>query len=572
MGRLVVEITADSGPQPAMPDEGDDRIGQLPKQLIDHATICFEEQLYFQAFAILFRNLPQCLPPPRFLTLAATLVVHPSLTTRTNSAEKHAASDHALEYFRHVARLGAASGTVDGGCVGTELSSALQFANGLTSRTARIRYRQRSGNQSSPNASDGEATPPSSRINLSFAGAESLYAKAEDFWRVVGWAFTCSAVHRARWQRWKLWLELVIAFLEDDLASCAAGVGGRAVEDALLTQYVAQFKDGGRSSRKAIMRAIFADGSDKSRSEFTEIWRNETRPPKKDKFDEKRPIRKRERLDIDQDNYGDYYEDSDQDSDLDPVAVIQPEQAPRPVGRPKRKLKPPPEQSSGKQSTTHTDTKADPSTATTSALASFGNIESLHLRHNLLGLLARYCSNHPGNLCDIQDLLGLYTEFLRPLPISLFQHFLLPTRRYLDMHAQSTLDQTLLQPLIVTSAPRYRENELTQADFERHFAPFPANSSSVTENAKVSLLVEDLLRLLWRSGWLEWTSVLESAVEKGIEARKMKASSDGRRKGVVELDAMAILDESARRMRICISILPGGDGRAKQARKARKAT
>lgn len=270
----------------------------------------------------------------------------------------------------------------------------------------------------------------------------------------------------------------------------------------------------GRNRKRRIMRAILADGSPKALAEFGEIWKDETKPPRRKK--EARRGRKRQ-LDLDQGNYGDYDEDSD---------------APTPDNSSQRSG------STSRRSRGISDRAAPPGelsdengreqTPRPSGIEGFGGVESVMLRQRLLALLVRLCATHPEGFLDVEDLFDLYAEFLRALPLPVFQRFVLPLRRYLDEHFQASLDQMLLRPLLDGAAPAYKRNELTQADFELYYAPFAANVASMAENAKVGLLVEDLLRLLWKTGGLTYSDGLRSVVVRGISARRGKAEYDGR--------------------------------------------
>ena len=81
--------------------------------------------------------------------------------------------------------------------------------------------------------------------------------------------------------------------------------------ETLLAQYLLS-SSGGRLSKSRIMRAIFADGSIRSTSEFGEVWRNETEKIST----EKRRGEERKQLNIERDNYGDYGDDASDESDV----------------------------------------------------------------------------------------------------------------------------------------------------------------------------------------------------------------------------------------------------------------
>lgn len=514
--------------EPTKPAPSYRNVQPLPAQLLDHCTVCIEEQLFSQAIPLLSSAItagngspkPAYVPPPQHLSLLATLVVHPSMTTRTTSKEKQTAADDALRYLRHLNSLTSADAS--------GLTKALQFRDTNSSRSKRARTRH------SDISSDDELEDPG-RIRSTYAKKDSLFANAEDVWAAVGWAFNCSVAHKNRWDRWRLWLEFMLDVLEDDLNS-RHRQARESPEDrdkllgkSLLAHYLAPFVDQGRNPKRRIMRAILADGTQPSMNQFPSIYPNETLPPKV-KQDPK--LGAKRSLDLDQGEFGDYF-DSDSDSNSTPN----------------------PHQRSGRTSTRHSsinisrqDSPASPGTpqpatpsssSTTSPLASHGGIDSLHLRLRLLTLLTNISALSPALFLDSEDLFDLYTEFLRPLPLPIFSFFILPsssTTRKTEMEANSlaSLIQMLLRPLLSSAAPVSNANSLTAESFATHFAPYAANVGSVGENARVGICVEGLLRLLWEEGVLahagqEVRQNVKDAVEEGIRMREEKASGDGRR-------------------------------------------
>lgn len=121
----------------------------------------------------------------------------------------------------------------------------------------------------------------------------------------------------------------------------------------------------------------------------------------------------------------------------------------------------------------------------------------------------------------------------------------------------------LLRPLLAGTAPSYDENQLTQAEFERFYAPFAVGKTGAVENARVGVLVEGLLRLLWGAGALDVSGggTLRKAVEKGIKERKARSEVGGRRKvgmrALEEEEAMRVLEASAERMRMVLDLVEG---------------
>ncbi|KAL2358514.1 hypothetical protein BJ546DRAFT_14321 [Cryomyces antarcticus] len=534
----------------------------IPFELREHCIIYFEEQLYSQALALLTNLLvagtslctdshliPAHAPPPLQLALVATLVVHPSLTTRTSSIEKQQASNDALRFLQHLNTLV--------GPVSAQFSTAFAFTSTNTSRRKGRRLRG-----PEPDTSDGNDDEGIIRAEIANAG--SLWARAEDFWHVVGWAFNCSVGWENRWERWKLWLEFMLDALDDDLAECIQMRGKRSSSDKLAvgddppkTSMIIQYLKGlgdTRTGRRRIMRAIFADGGTKSLSEFKEVFANETKERKKKEEDQRmtRPMK----VDIDQGIFGDYLDQDDDDDSVNKDVDQRTRSSTRLslLGR----------RGSDVSLASETDldrptVKMETSDANDSE--SFGGAESMALRQRFLSLLAKASSAFPAEFCDLEDLFDVYTEFIRPLPLPIFSTLVSPSTPYLDHHTHASLTQMLLRPLIASSAPKYDINALRQADLEACYLPYAANSTGVADNAKVGLCVEALLRMLHRYVGLEPVASLGTAIETGIAARKKKASFDGRKKTgekeAAEEYAKTVRDMSALRMTLFLETLRG---------------
>lgn len=479
----------------------------LPHKLLEQSTVCIEEQLFTQGISLLSHAVtsgngtarPAYVPPVPHISLIATLAVHPSMTTRSTLKDRHAAADEALRYLRNLHQIA--------GVETSGLGQALQYQDGVLSR-------KRGKTRHSEILSD-EDEDTSGFIRSIYAKKESLFTNADSFWAVVGWAFNCSVAHKHRWAKWKLWLELMLDVLESNL-DAKRRQSNQSSSETLISQYLARYQEQGRNTKRAIMRAILADGKETSLAQFPEIWRNETRLPKK-KDDE--PSKKKRKLDLDHGDFGDYF-DSDSDTRNSPTTASfrssrnstrAPSSRPRNTNSPPSRLSPAP-------SKTPTEL---------SSIEGYGGIESIHLRQRLLGLLSRFCHAYSADFLDTEDLFDLFTEFLRPLPLPIFTALVLPAKRYLDPDAQSSLDQMLLRPLLSSNAPVYNANALTQEDFETYFATFAANTGSAVENAKVSVLLEDLLRLLWTERRLESSATLRKAVDEGIKARRERVGIEG---------------------------------------------
>lgn len=517
----------------------------VPATLLDQCSICLEEQLFSQGFSILSSglnagldtNTPACIPPPQHLALASTLAVHPMMTTRTDDQDRHAAANDALKYLREVVAV-----------VGVEnagIREALQFGAPTDARNNRSsRAKTRRSGQAYASDEEGDT----GKLKSKYVEEQSIADNAQDFWAVVGWAFNCSVTHKARWARWSVWMELMLDIMDEDLkAHSSAGRRGPELGNTLIARHVS-IVGAGRNNKRRVMRAVLADGTAKSVAEFGEIWKHETKPPKKK---EEANGAKRQKLDLDNDEFGDYL-DNESDEDTAETRSRRSRSATAPRSRRSRTPAIPDtameddDNDSGFSEATDGD-----------AIADFGGMDSIRLRQRILALLTDFSRIAPNLFVDTEELFAIYTEFIRPLPLNVFQQFACPLKPYMNPDYQASLNEMLFRPLLGTNAT---EGKIDQGEFERSFATSTATNTSATDNAKVSLLAESLLRELWKTGELTQdlhrTKVL---VEQGVKLRQDKVAGNGRRKTGKNADAddeaKITMEHSGQRMMVLLSML-----------------
>ncbi|SMY23679.1 unnamed protein product [Zymoseptoria tritici ST99CH_1A5] len=499
-----------------------------------HCKVCVEEKLFSQALSLLISSLqagldtdsPAFLPSSPYFNLFSTLVVHPTYNTRTNNADKKNESNAALRYIRNVVEVvGAGNGT---------LKNAFRFDGPLRSdRSNRAKTRQ----------ADVVDASGESSLDSPYAGLQSVSNRAQDFWAVVGWAFNCSVRHKARWSRWSLWMELMMDILEEDLTR-AASCEPDEVADSLFAHYLSPIGEG-RNNRRRVMRAITADGTTKSMAEFGEIWKDETNPPKK-QDDERAP--KRQKLDLEKGQYGDYFDDESEVEDI----LVQIGGGAAPAGtRRKRRSAGRTDNADARDGTY--DMPSDQG-CEAAGVEAFGGMESMRLRQRLLVLLARISSDAPHLFAETEDLFDLFAEFFRPLPLDVFQQFVTPQTPYFAPDLQASFNAMLFRPLLGSSTTT---GIITQEIFEEQFAANAATNTSLEDNAKVSLLTESLLRALWSTKLLSSDfSRLGNVVEDGINARNDKVSGrkGNAKRSEAEAHARQLLKCSSERLRVLVLV------------------
>ncbi|KAK4626295.1 hypothetical protein CLAFUW4_04031 [Fulvia fulva] len=549
-----IEIHVDEAPlnmfptppasQPAVKPRVERTVRGLPRYMLDVTAISLEEGLYSQAIALQSRlletgletNAVSRVPPPQHLALESTLTVHPTFNTKTIKSENKAASNDAMRYLRQLSRT---TNPED-----VDLKNAFHFTKGR----AQSERSKRSRTRNSDVASDDEGERPG-QIRSKYAEAQSLWNNAEDFWAVVGWAFNCSVKHKARWERWKVWLDQMLDVLQKDLEAHVASKEKQDVDfsETMLGQYLSTIGHG-RNNQRKIMRAVMADGSKTSMNMFPEIWRAEPKPPKKQKEE---PAAKRQKLDIDNSQYGDYF-DSDSDAPGSEEGKIR---RSRSATAPLTKSRESEVGSGDEEDAEDSEDELSEQQSSGHTIEAFGGQESIRLRQRFLTVLTRFASVAPALLVDASELFSIFTEFIRPLSLPVFQQFVLPIKPFLASNLQATFNEMLFQPLLGTNTPSYF---ITRHVLETTYAPHAAMNTNASDNAKVSLLTESLLRSLWKSGLLvgDLTS-LRAAIETGVKARSDKVSFDGRKKknAKVDHDIKSVLECSAQRMKVLLDLI-----------------
>ncbi|PQE23150.1 major facilitator superfamily transporter protein [Rutstroemia sp. NJR-2017a BVV2] len=283
---------------------------------------------------------PACVPSPKYLQIASTLLVHPLFTNRASNKERLEIGSRSITLLRNVLQ--------DVGPRAAHLEQAFAFRTS-TNKTGRNTRRGWIAVESH----DGESNSDEETHGDGIKGAVSqqgVFRRAKDFWHIVGWAFNCSVRYPKRWRYWKILLEYLLDVLDNDWtereaideeenqakreaehqekrrakhqASVELDLEGderlrenKVLHDSLLIRYLGGFDYNYSSAPlRRIVKAAFADGSAQSLKDFPEIFENETNEIR----NETTHKRKRdEKMDVTGEmEFGDYEEENDDGDDL----------------------------------------------------------------------------------------------------------------------------------------------------------------------------------------------------------------------------------------------------------------
>lgn len=169
-----------------------------------------------------------------------------------------------------------------------------------------------------------------------------------------------------------------------------------------------------------------------------------------------------------------------------------------------------------------------------------------------------------GNKCRFgyRELFETFADRLRQLPLPALAIFLAGHDSPLDERCVMEIIQEMLPSLLPASCPRpkvvdpdaYANNKLSPTILARCFLPFASRTAD--NNAKLSITLETLIRLLWTIEEAEWTPELQEAIEQGIKARNNKSAPSSRvRKDDGQQGARDTLRASASRLLTVAKIL-----------------
>ncbi|KAK6513392.1 hypothetical protein TWF281_005019 [Arthrobotrys megalospora] len=491
------------------------------------------------------------IPPPEVLSIITTLSLHPTYTTRQIGLLETDVAIKASRYLRTITRLA--------GATNCQLQQAWQFKrseNSTTSkeedvRTRRMRNRNvaktgavaRKGRQAANNEID--ITP---FANLEIANEENVFKRCDDIWSLIGWALVCSCVYKKRWEVWRDFLELLIETLQNDFQEridAAPDPKDMDIQGTLITAVGFLPDLAGGAGYKRIVRAIFANGSEKSRNEWTPVFPKETKKPPKKEY-------KKWKHTLDTNLYAAKRRGETEDA----LSMIR-ENAVKEFHKFRNNVNDTTEEykdfrdqiatdrnfgddESEEESGIRPAKKEDKSRLETNeeAVETWGGVQAIIIRLKLMALLT-YAFAY-----DIPTLSCFYTEFtdnLRFLPIKQLTLFL-STSFYPcpdNPVFRGTILTTILQRSMVFQPPGgWNENtdDLNDDVLTTWYFPHYARGTDIEAQVRMGSVLESLARL-WHVNvpggkGIYWTEEMDEAVEKGIKVRREKATAAFKRKKV----------------------------------------
>lgn len=161
----------------------------------------------------------------------------------------------------------------------------------------------------------------------------------------------------------------------------------------------------------------------------------------------------------------------------------------------------------------------------------------------------------------LQDLYQKFTDQISKLPLAAFATFLAGHDSPLEAERVLAIIRILLPPLLPSNSPptwkvdpEADANEaVSPAILQQCYLPFAYRTAD--NNARISIAVETLLRIMWGADGIAWTPGFHEAIVKGIKARNKKSAPKKGKKEDGDPAAREVLRASASRLMVMCEIL-----------------
>ncbi|KHJ33627.1 hypothetical protein EV44_g6409 [Erysiphe necator] len=505
-----------------------------------HCHILFDEGLYINALDFLnnivttgtatpiattesenYDTISVFTPNPFHIELASILLIHPRYTNQAIFNEGYSEiASRSLNFLRNILHI---LGPIHANLVEAFSFSIITKSNNIL-RDKKYNFIVDEGDEVYLNEDNLEEKKDLDlKCFIANQGRTSKCAK--DFWHVVGWSFNCSVRYPKRWKYLKIWLEYMLDVLEADFRERerleslgSSGKGSKETQDSqLLTQSIIScFLSNSRGNStipRRIVKSIFANGDEDSLRTFPQIFPDEN---KISKFSD------RQQFNVCKSQiFNEVFENEPNEFDMLSSFKLEKEEE-------NKNLE-----------------------ANNTSGSWMGSSEAIILRQRLITLLSMVAKSFPKNFIELNDLLFLLYDYIRPLPIPIFTLFISSSKSScLSETLYISLCQLILSRLLPKSAPSPNA-VIANVDFDdprfflvfqKCYLPFAAFTSISHDNALVSIILENLLRLLLRKHKNPYTHNLERALEDGIAAREEGIRQHRKRRGGITTNCTIDID------------------------------
>ncbi|KAK4668463.1 uncharacterized protein QC764_707540 [Podospora pseudoanserina] len=560
-------------------DDDDDQLlpppyrdaAQLPFMIKNQLQIHLEEKMYPETLNMLHALLSNCasfsppskeqgsqppqtvyVPPPHQLAFISSLAIHPRFTSAPPDVETTTPpvrdGTAALSYLRGLLSIV--------GPINANFRQAFEFKPPpSSSHDRRSRRGDVFGNWSTSGMSGADSDASSSDVMTgTFAREGVIWHRASDFWSVLGWSFWCAAFVPGRWKYWKPWLEFVVTVLEqdwddrlamDEKTTTAGDEPYPNLKGSLLVAYLEDITKARKTVQKEVMKALTFALEAGDRKVYGEVFTNE------ELVGPRTIKRKRANTTLDLENgcFGDY---DDDDSDLENEGDSQ--ELPCSSARSAR----------GVQKRTKKAMESDAGPRPAAFRLPDGVAETIPFRLRIFRLLSAAAHYLRDVSFPTSELYQSFSYKIRTSPLPVFELFLKAHNDLSDVSKvllyRNVLDG-LLPPNGLPDPDRVDRDTNSRDDIsalevmlQKCFLPFPAGRITAEDNAKLSIVLENMLWVLYLASDITDAAGLGKAIETGIKAREAKIKGRGRAGGVDRL-GREMLARSSNNLRVFARIL-----------------
>ena len=454
------------------------------------------------------------------------MAIHPHFTSRPSEGGRRRDGTHALAYLRGLVT------TV--GPINANFKQAFSFHSKNSVRAAAKRKAGRPPTRAKPasaveddsgNSSGWGGGSDSDSVSCPFARDELVWLRAENFWSVLGWSFRCAAVHPARWKYWMPWLDLVVGVLEKDWderlridleSNDEKGMSYSSLRESILVAWLQDLRKDRKNVLKDVMKALLAFTIDDSgdKAIFKEVFEREmVVGPRK--------LKKRKAgmalLDLENDVWADYMDVEESESEEE-----QGNRLPVTSG------------TTGRRGRGRGKASEDGGAAAAFRLTD-GIAQSIPIRWRLFRLLSAAAEYlHDMSFFSTRDLYQAFSDQVRNLPLPLFTLFVAANDDLPDI-VQVSFYRSMAEGLLPSNRPdpgdvdpkTNNDNGFSAEIMRQCFLPFAASRVTAEDNAKLSIVLENIMWYLTLEADIPEASGIQEAIAVGINARENKIKKRG---------------------------------------------
>ncbi|RPA86799.1 hypothetical protein BJ508DRAFT_372540 [Ascobolus immersus RN42] len=430
------------------------------------------------------------IPTCQQLQIALTILVHPDFTTSVRPWEYKKAKD----YRAAVKALKAIQKNFSPADLRMEevVKCRIEYASKLgamAAKKARESNLEKNGNGEAGKTGMSEIFDGEEVCDSIYCQDECVFNQGGDMWELIGWMMSCSVKKRKRWEYWRKLADIIVRTWEIDWWRCVNRKDGFEMKESI---FINNLPASGPIGFKRCVKAAWARGE----KDWRPWFENETKRYRKRQWQpwEVTPLKEEMDLMDPDEELSDDEVDPEDDGLLDPAAGL------------------------GGKEAVDLRCRLMALIASTSDYGFFGNGQTIAVFEEIRDFYSdlRFAQFH---YMISSSEITTEAQFRSALNLLMIEDYL-STDSYFYTVSEKAKKKRKDSPEAKEAEYMHSPFEICQRKVELCFAPYPAITSSILENAKMNILVEQLIHSLIEQNLFKYDPSFEDAVYTGIQARR----------------------------------------------------